>query len=566
VRSKQRLAHVTAHELAHMWFGDLVTMTWWDDLWLNESFADWMGEKIAHKLYPQYKIDLESLGTVQRLLAGDARPSTSPVRRPVETIADMFAEVFLAYGKGKSTLRMVEEWIGPETFQQGVRSYLDEHAWGNTVAADLFEHLSEAAGQDVTGVLSSFLDQPGFPMITLTANGKGKVTISQKRFLNYGVEAESFEWDVPVRLKYFDGSKTEVKTMLLDKPSMTVDLGRDVVWVHPDAGAVGYYRWKVPSEMLYKIAEDPETTLDERERTVFLASIKALLDAGEIGGDDYLRALGGYANVHTPEVIEAVTDGLGSIQTALITDDLRDAYAVYVRRTLRPALDTFGMAKREGEAEVISLLRPRLLGWVGGRGRDEEVQAYCKDLAEQFRNDPTSVDPSIAGVAVNVAVRDGGRAEFDDCMQRFESASVPAVRRTYLSALGAFEDGELQDAALAYVISGKLRPNELFSIPQGVGRTASGRDRNWAWLQANYATITSRIPPEFQAYMPYMASSCEKERLEAARAFFAMPEHHVEGTQGNLNKVADSTNDCITLRERESQTVADYLNQLLAGQ
>lgn len=566
VRTRQYLALVTAHEISHMWFGDLVTMTWWDDLWLNESFADWMGEKIAHSLYPEYKIDLDQLGDVQQLLAGDARPSTSPVRKPVDSVGDFFTDLGLAYGKGKSVLRMVEQWIGPDVFQSGVRNYLKENAWGNTVAADLFEALSEAGGKDVTPVLSSFLDQPGYPMITVATEPKGKIRLSQKRFLNYGVDAEPLEWNVPVRIKHFNGKKIAVKTVLLERESMTVDLGRDVIWALPDAGAVGYYRWSVPSEMFARIVEDPESTLDEREQSVFLANAKALLDAGEMGGDDYLRVLGGFAGVHTPEMIDAVITGLVSIEGALITDDLRDAFATYVRRTLRPALDTFGMQKRDGEPESISLLRPRLLWRVGGVGRDDEVRSHCKRVAEQFMNDPTSVDPSVAGVTVRVAVKDGGQAEFDACKQLFESASVPAVRSVYLNALGSFEDGQLQNEALAYIVTGKVRGNELFTIPRRVSITAEGRDRIWQWMTENYELMTSRMPPEFAVFMPFMASGCERERLEAAREFFADPGHSVDGTQENLNKVADSTNDCVSLRERESGAVRDYLNQLLAGQ
>jgi alanyl aminopeptidase len=566
VRQRQLLAYVTAHELAHMWFGDLVTMSWWDDLWLNESFADWLGEKVAHNLYPEYEIELEELGDLQNLMSGDARPSTTPVRKPVVTASDIFEDLGLAYGKGRTILRMVEEWVGPETFQQGVRTYIEQHAWGSTVAADLFAALSDAAGRDLRDVFSSFLDQPGYPLITLSAGSGGKISLSQRRFLNHGAKADNYTWDVPIRLKYFDGSETHIKTLLLDKTETTIDLGGDVVWALPDAGAYGYYRWSLPEDMLLRIAENPEHTLDARERAVFLSNLKSLLNAGEIAGDEYLRALGSLAGVPRPEIIDAVISNLGAVEDAFVTPELERAFAEYVKMTLRPALDTFGMQKRDGEAASISLLRPRLLWWVGGRGEDDEVRAYCKSIAEKYMNDHASVDPSIASAALRVAMVDAGDAEFEACKTHFQDARVPAVRSAYLFALGSFNDTAIQDKALAYVLSGQLRANELFSIPQQVSNTAAGRERAWQWLQGNYEDMTSRIPPEYAAFMPYMASGCDAGMLKEAREFFAKPEHNVDGTDKNLNKVADSTINCVNLREREGATVADFLNQLLAGQ
>jgi alanyl aminopeptidase len=566
VRQRQLLAYVTAHELAHMWFGDLVTMSWWDDLWLNESFADWLGEKVAHNLYPEFEIEVGKLGDVQNLLNGDARPSTTPVRKPVVAASDIFEDLGLAYGKGRTILRMVEEWVGPEKFQRGVRNYIEKHAWGSTVAADLFASLSDAAGRDLRGVFASFLDQPGYPLITLAAETGGRITLSQQRFLNYGVGADDYTWEVPIRLKYSDGSQTRIKTLVLDKKEMKIDLGSDIVWALPDAGAYGYYRWNVSEDIMQRIAQDPEHNLDARERTVFLSNLKSLLNAGEIGGGDYLRILGSFAGVSQPEIIDAVISNLSAVEDAFVTPELERAFGEYVRMSLRPALDEFGMRKREGEGVSISLLRPRLLLWVGGTGRDDEVRAYCKAVAETFMNDPSSVDASIAAAALRVAMMDGGEAEFEACKSLFENASVPAVRSAYLSALGSFRDGDMQDKALAYILSGQLRANELFSIPQQISSTHAGSERAWKWMMRNYDGLTSRIPAEFAAFMPFAASGCDVDRLNEAREFFAMPGHSVDGTEKNLNKVADSTMDCVNLREREGAAVAEFLNQLLAGQ
>ena len=564
VAQKRTLARVTAHELAHMWFGDLVTMAWWDDLWLNESFADWLGDKITNQLFPQYMLEISELASVQNTMKSDARPSTTAIRKPVVSPADIMEDLGLAYNKGKTILRMIEMWIGEEAFQTGVRSYINENAWGNTIALDLFNALSEASSIDLQPMLSSFLDQPGFPVVGVEVKQRGVITISQKRFTNHGVQADPQMWTVPVRVKYSNGSDILTRTVILDDESTQMEVGGEVEWVMPDAGSYGYYRWNVPKDMLLKMAADPQKTLNQRERAAFLSNAKALLNAGELGGDDYLSMMNSFGAYPHPEIVAAVMSDLGDLRLAFVTDDLEDAYARYVRQTLRPALDHYGLEAREGEAEAVGLLRPRLIGWLGNYGRDEEVRGHCRAIAEAYMNDPKSTDASLAGVALRVAAIDGDQAAYDRFKSLFETAEVPADRSRYLSAMGRFHDPKIQDQAMEYVFSGKVRPNEMFQLVGGLGGTSHGRDKLFRWMTKNYQRITSMIPPEIAAYMPYFVSGCSTERLSAARAFFEQPEHRVDGTANNLKKVADQIMDCVNLREREGKLVADYFRELAA--
>ncbi|MFQ5710093.1 MAG: M1 family metallopeptidase, partial [bacterium] len=340
---RRTLAYVTAHELAHMWFGDLVTMKWWDDLWLNESFADWLGEKIANDLFPQYKISVGAVQNLQGLMKSDARPSTKPIKKTVVSAADIFEDLGLAYGKGKKVLGMVEQWIGPEVFRKGVIDYLGQHAWGNAEAVDLWGALSKVSGKDVAAPLLSFFTQPGYPMVSVAVESGGILKISQRRFLNFGVEAPALQWTVPLRLKYSNGKSVQTQTVLVDRATKSVRVGKNLAWVLPDGGAYGYYRWSIPKEMLFRLAQNPEKLLDERERVAFLGNASALLDAGAIGGDDYLTILGSFAKYPEPEIISAVLADLGRIRNAFIPDDLRTPFAYYVRETLRPALERFGL-------------------------------------------------------------------------------------------------------------------------------------------------------------------------------------------------------------------------------
>ena len=207
-RQEGRLAYVIAHELAHMWFGDLVTMEWWDDLWLNESFATWMGGKITAQVYPEYKQDIVRLMDSQDVMISDARPSTRPIRKPVQNEQDIGEDLWLAYAKGEQVLGMIEQWVGPNAFRAGVMSYINANAWGNATGNDLWSSLSEASGENVEAALGSFLDQPGFPMIAVSRTDGGMV-VSQQRFANHGVYVAPQQWVVPVQIKYSTGGGAE---------------------------------------------------------------------------------------------------------------------------------------------------------------------------------------------------------------------------------------------------------------------------------------------------------------------------------------------------------------------
>ncbi len=564
VAQKRSVAMVTTHEMAHMWFGDWVTMEWWDDLWLNESFADWLAMKITHELFPEYRLDTHELGEVNQIMLSDARPSTSTVKRKVETGADINEDLGLAYEKGRTVLRMTEEFIGPDAFQRGVRTYLDQNKWGNAVAEDLFTALSQAADKNLQPILASYLEQPGYPLVKVDVNQNGLVTLSQKRFLNAGAKANDQTWSTPVRLKISDGKNVQTRVVMLDKASTSVEVNGKVDWVMPDQGGVGYYRWVVPPAMMMKLAENPEALAD-RERARFLGNARALLNGGEISGDEYLALASAFSKHPDPEIVGSIIADLQSLKMPFVTDDLAEPFAAYVQRTLGPARERFGVEPRADDIEAVKLLRPGLITWLGDEGRDPEVKAYCKDMAARYMADPTSIDASIAGAVLQVAASDGTPEQFKAYQQKIETTKVPAERGRYLSALAKFDDPKLQDAALAYALTDKVRPTEMFQAVSGMFDSESGRDRLYAWITKNYDPITKRMPPEFVAYMPYFVTGCSEQRLDAARKFFAMPGHSVDGTDANLSKVSDTITDCLNLREREGKAVAGYLRNVASA-
>ncbi len=565
VRQRYGLATTHAHEMAHMWFGDLVTMDWWDDVWLNESFASWMGDKVTHQVFPQYNTPVRELGGTQAAMVTDARPSTRAIRQSVDAFANidrLFDE--LAYQKGQAVLGMLENWIGPEVFRRGVLEYLKEHEWKNATAADLWSALSAASGKDITAATTSFLDQGGVPLVSLELQPGGKVLLRQQRFLNLGAETpRPTVWKIPVMLKYSDGHQTWTQSVLLSETEQLVSLEKAAAptWVHPNANERGYYHWSVPPAMLQLIAASASQSLDTRERVGFLDNLAALLDAGLLHGDEYLRTLALFTGDAQPEVISALLAGLEKVHDAFITPDLRGAYAIYVRKMLRPALKHFGMARGKGEAEPVSLLRPTLLATLGVDGSEREIMSWARLTARRYFDHPDSVDASLAATALNLAARDGGLELFEEYRTRFETTKIPVERTRFLAALGNFRQGDMIEKALNYALTGPLRPQEIFVIPGSLAENDELKERAWQWLKARYSTIVQKIPSFFVPGLPGFAACCRPERIEDARAFFNYSATSPPGTQEELAKVIDGINDCVRLHDREGPAVTRYLVQ-----
>jgi peptidase M1-like protein/ERAP1-like protein len=556
-----RTLYVIAHEMAHMWFGDLVTMAWWDDLWLNESFADWMASKISQEVAPEYHYDVKEMGGIQDLMHTDARPSTPAIRKPVMGTENLLQEVGIAYDKGKAVLGMFESFVGEERFRKGVQDYLHAHEWGSATAQDLWSAVSKAAGSDVSGPMASFLDQNGVPLVSVELLPDGGVKLTQERFLNAGVKTEARTWQIPVGLELYDGTGVNTETVLLDAPEKTLPPKKSgsLRWVYPNADERGYYRWKVSAAMLADLAHDASKRLDVRERYGFVGNLSALLDAGALHGDELLRSLQPFGQDPDPLVLDAVFDAMDRVKQAFVTDELQEPFARYVRQTFAPTLERIGLKPVAGEPLMVSLLRPRLMSWLGVSGRDETVLRYAEELAKAYRADPASVDPALAEEAIQLAARRGDRVLFDEFRKRFETAQIPAQRRLFLSALGCFRDPALQDEALRYSLAGPLRPNELHIVSECMDDTEQDRDKTFRWTLQNHDSIVKRLPPMFASFIPFTASGCSAERLKQAQEFFGQPAHQVPGTADTMDKVADQVNDCVRLREREGKAVEKLL-------
>ncbi|MEL7059061.1 MAG: M1 family aminopeptidase [Acidobacteriota bacterium] len=560
---RKRMITVIAHELAHMWFGDLVTMEWWDDLWLNEAFATWMATKVERDLFPELGESVAAVSSAQNIMEVDARLTTEPIRRSVRSEEELLRNLGITYEKGSAVVGMFESWLGEETFRDGVRRYMKRHAWGNATADDLWRVLDETSQRPVAEALETFVVQSGLPLVDVVRRGHGRVELRQQRFLNAGVEAEAQTWSIPVVLKHADGAGgAATRSMLLAEPSLVVDLptGRDG-WIFPHAGADGYYRWRLPEGELSVLAANANDLLTPRERIALIGNASALVDAGEMGGDELLAVIEEMLADSDPEVVRIALGELSAVETAFVTPDLEGAWAIYVARALESAKDRFGLEPAAGESEQVTRLRAGLYAWLGGKAEDPDVLQRARQIARAYLADSGSVAPSLVNVALELAARDGDMALFETYLARFEAASEPNERGRFLTSLGYFRDPKVRARALEYSLSGKLRPTEVFQPVFGMTRTVEGRDLLFSWVTENYASIMQRVPPMFASMMPMVSGGCSRERLERGREFFLRPINAVPGTQDALDRVGESVETCVALREREIERVAAYLRR-----
>src|SRR3989442_9474557 len=366
-----------------------------------------MGDRIADEEFPEFKAELAQVLSMQTAMTTDAHLSTRAMRQPVEGVEnlDQLADE-LTYDKGQAVLMMFERWLGPRTFRKGVVDYLKAHRWGNATAADLWTSLSKAAGKDVGGPMATFLDQPGVPLVRAEILPGARGRLSHQRFLNYGAKTpRPVTWQIPVILKYSDGRTTRTLTLLLreDSRTVTLDGAKRLDWLHPNAGETGYYRWQLPAAMLSALADAAPKSLGPPERIGYLGNLSALLDAGPVKGADYLHLLGRFAADPEPDVGEALLDGLEKVKRGFVVTGVKDEVALYVQRTLAPALDRIGRARPGGEAPSASSLRPDLLQWMGEEGRDQSVLDDAQRMGRGRFDHPGSIDPPLADGATRPA-------------------------------------------------------------------------------------------------------------------------------------------------------------------
>ncbi|MDB5102393.1 MAG: pepN 1 [Fibrobacteres bacterium] len=567
---KRNLASVMAHEMSHLWFGDLVTMAWWNDLWLNESFASWMADKAVDRVYPGFKSSVSSVGGRQWAMEIDAMESSRAIRTevlPTDNPSQSFDG--LAYEKGQEVIGMLESWMGADRFQRGVQEYLKNWSWRNAHAADLWASLSRASDLPVDSIASAFLDRPGVPLVEMEVHGK-ILRLKQKRFLTSSRKqrdgSETGPWKIPMVIRCGAAVPGYQARYLLETSGAEFAPGTpDLSLCHPNQEERGYYRWSMPPAAMDSLAAHARDFLSERERVALVGDQDALAKAGIIGTDAMLERLRPMAKDTSPQVIQSLVEILESVDEDLIDSASAPDFAAYVSSLLKPVAVRIGWSARPGEDELVPDLRAALVRILARQGRDEKAGKVGEAVAATYLKDPRRADPSLVRVGLNIAAGRGGLAGrgslalFRTYRTAFEKAATPVARTQFLSALGGFQDPETVDSALAYCLQGPIRAHELTSIPRGISGRREFRARTLAWVIAHCDTLIQRRSVEDAAYLPWFGGHGTPEEWALTKAWFLKLDGRVPGIAKEMEKVEAEVERLAEIRARDGERVRAYL-------
>lgn len=574
---------VIAHELAHQWFGNLVTMKWWNDLWLNEAFATWMATKIVNQLYPELEYQLST--PQNRVLGADANLSTKPIRKPIRNEADIFDGLSLAYNKGSAVLNMIERWIGEKTFQSGMRAYLDKYRFGNAEAADLWGALGAASGKDVEAVLKTFTDQSGFPLISVTPAGK-TLRVSQKRFLNAGVSAPQQSWTLPLFFRYGAGPREAVATMLLDGPTASLELEFEPEWIFPDDGAVGYFRWQLPRPQLDGLLSHRDR-LSNREKLALMWNLQALVNAGALSAGEALQHVVRFLSEDHPSVVGFALGALDANRELFVNDSNRAAWRSYLRTAIAPVVERFGLTPRENEPGKVQDLRPLLLRLLAEELEDEGLIATATEQAQRYlrapsESDPSQsapsrsapsrsapshvessqVDPSLVDTYLLIAARHGDAAMVGEVKRAMVEATDPQRRTTLLRTLGMFAQPEAQSAALDLMLDPAVTSSDLRMLLAANGDGEERRRRLLSWLEAHYDALAAKLPTPFLGSIPASVGDAPNaEELDRVVTFFSKQPDPTGALGRELAKIEERVNTSIATRQRGQESFDAFLDR-----
>ncbi len=555
---RSTLIKITAHELAHQWFGNLVTMQWWNDLWLNESFADWMGDKAAEAVYPDFSGELPELRTQFRVMIGDGEATSKPIRHDFSSTDNFQDGISLSYYKGKAVLGMFEESVGTEIFRDGVIRYLRKYSRQNAQADDLWAEINAGAEFDLAGGIASFIDQPGVPLVTVSELGGGRFEFTQSRIVTGGAQIDQL-WIIPLSYRYSDGESVRTGQLVLDDASEIVEIAGDVDWILPNADQRGYFRWSIPTEMLQQLGDDASTHLNVRERMGLLTNLWSLLAADKLDGDDYLAAMQSLSTDADENVLRALVSELSSFRETFITPDLEPQFAVFLRDMFGPVIDRIGSSAIPGDSNAMEDLRPQILLWLSTYGQDDVARSVLTNTVDQFLAGEVPMSAAV-DVALRSVPRWSGTELFAIYRERIAAATSPAERRSFVRAVGSFRQIEVVNAVLDYVLNGEeLRAGEISNI---LARMFAAEENNAMlldWAMQHDADLRGVLSDGQMVGMPGRLMLCSTDNLDVIADFYGVSERFVGGIEAEIEEEVAEKTACAAFRQREQASIREYL-------
>ncbi|MFE8604496.1 ERAP1-like C-terminal domain-containing protein [Archangium violaceum] len=577
LQRRKSYVNIAIHELAHYWFGDVVTCRWWDDVWLNESLTTWLDHEITGQFDPAWQYALEGqANSASFALETDSLITSPAVRKPITTNDDIIGSFDngTTYSKGSSLLSMLQGWLGTERLRDALRTHVRKHEWAVTDSDDFLATLGESLGPDAARVFRGYVDQPGVPRVSATLQCKPgtapKLTLAQERYLPAGSTGSTAQtWDIPVCLRAGKGKDATRTCTLLSTPTAEVELPFQgcPAWLFLNAGGTGYYRVSYSREQLAWLHSVPPGAMSTQERLAFLADVKAAVDRGDVPLGEALKIVPATASDPQRLILQRGAQLLSGIKAERLPEAERSRYQAWLRDTYGARARAVGWTPKPGESDDVKQLRFLLLGRVVIGGRDPALTQEGIKLGRAWLADRKAVHPEVGYTALRVAVREGGdKALFDTVLAQARVAKDRTERTRLLSALGVFRDPALVKEALSLVAGDTFDGRETMSILYTVFSIPESRAQAWDFYRSQFDALSSRMrSDELNQLIAMVEGLCDEQGRAEAEAFLRPRVEKIEGGPRSLARALESMQLCIEAERRHQPSVREFIRGLGKG-
>ena len=585
---------VIAHEIAHQWFGDFVTMRWWDDLWLNEGFATFLDTLTLRAVRPGFEAELQAAYRSDMVMNTDGLSAARRIRQPIETTHDI-TNAFdgITYEKGAAVLAMLEHYIGGAAFRRGLHDLLSSHAFGGVTTDELIAALAAASHKEIGPLVSSFLDQPGVPVVAARSRceaGRGRVELAQAPWRSAGAavtpaSATPARWTIPVCVRFGIGGRTDQVCSVLDAATGAIDLPGCADWIWPNADAAGYYRSALTADDLVRLLPAPAARgkpgasaapLSTVERVQLGHDLEAAFASAALPGGDVLRALEALAR-DDHGAVAMVPRKLFELVDAFIVDGpehagRRAALRARISRLYAPTVAALGWVPAASDSVWRRRFRTELLGFLALRIDDRAVLDEAARRGRRLlgldgdrggrpdRGRADAVSPDLADLALAAAARRGGADVFDALVAELTRSDNAQVRQRTLAALAQTRVPALIDRALDLALAPGLRKNERLVVLRAMLGSTDTRDAAWAWLTAHFDALAPLLPDRHAGQIPGAIRMCDARWIEQVRGFFAPRIDQLTGGPRNLAQALENAAQCAARVAAQRASVLAFLD------
>jgi len=571
--TRKTIASIISHEIAHQWFGDLVTMKWWDDIWLNEGFATWMANKPLAAWHPEWQVDLDEVEETQVAVSTDALRTTRPIRTKVET-PDEINEVFdgIAYQKTASVLRTIENYVGPELFRKGVQSYLKKYSFANAAGEDFWTEVARVTGKPVDRIMKPFIEQPGVPVVKIESKCQGNTTdisLHQERFTaltspstplgTTGTASTGSQlWAIPVCFKLGGGSGQQCE--LLERRDQKAALPACSANAFANANGRGYYFSEYPPDEVRAIARTARGSLTPAERLSLLGDEWWMVRAGRHDVGVYSDIASPLAGDEAPSVIEQIGHSLVYAHDDIFAAGDVPKFEEWVRRRFSPELMTLGVPGNVSDPDDRQSRRATLLSLVGVTGNSTDVQRQARDLALKYIDDPASLPGTLAPTVLSVAAVGGDAALYDRYVAQLPKLSgKPEEYYRFFNALPSFRDPALVQRTLQFAISPDVRTQDAPTLLGALMGQAASQDAAWAFVKANWDTLNKMLGVfgGITRIAGTVGAFCSGDKRAEVELFFKA--HPLPSAERTLKQAFERIDSCVAVKERQAPAASAWL-------